>query len=242
MYHKTEGIVLSVAKYNDKYAIVQVFTRDFGRLSYLLPKTGGKRSKTRNALFSPLSVLKLETEHLPLREIQRLKEVEMLFPLYDLSTNVNKLSIAFFLSEFLSRVLRETNDNNALLYSYIHYSVQVLENADKGLANYHLAFLFGLTRFLGISPNLDDYFSGAYFDLLNGEFVCQTPLHSYFVLPEECAYLSSFRRINYRNMHLFKLSRSQRNALVEQMLTYYRLHVYDFPALKSLDVLREIAK
>ncbi|HAC72628.1 MAG TPA: DNA repair protein RecO, partial [Porphyromonadaceae bacterium] len=56
MHYKTEGIVLSNAGYNDKYAITQVFTRSFGRISYLLPKTRGRRSKINPTLFSPLSI------------------------------------------------------------------------------------------------------------------------------------------------------------------------------------------
>ncbi|HBG57346.1 MAG TPA: DNA repair protein RecO, partial [Porphyromonadaceae bacterium] len=64
----------------------------------------GKKSKLKTSLFFPLSVLDLEVEPLPLRELHRLKEAERQFPLYDLCTNMTKISVAFFLSEFLSRV------------------------------------------------------------------------------------------------------------------------------------------
>jgi DNA repair protein RecO (recombination protein O) len=46
--------------------------------------------------------------------------------------------------------------------------------------------------------------------------------------------------MHYGNMHLFRLSRQQRNVIVEYLLEYYRLHIYDFPPLKSLEVLREL--
>jgi len=42
-------------------------------------------------------------------------------------------------------------------------------------------------------------------------------------------------------MHLFRLSRNNRNTIVDYLLEYYRLHVYDFPPLKSIDILRELA-
>ena len=239
MFHKTQGIVLSTASYSDKYSIVHVFTRDFGRVAYLLSKSNGRKTKVHLALFFPLSLLELETEHLPLREIQRLKEVERSVPLYSLCTDVNKVSIAFFLSEFLSKVLRETSDN-ALLHDYLYHSVLYLENTERGLGNFHLAFMVGLTRFLGIYPNMDEYTQGAYFDLLNGEFVPHPPLHTYYLSRKQSVYVCYFRKINYRNMHLFKLSRNDRNSIIEIILTYYRLHVVDFPSLKSLDVLREV--
>lgn len=239
MFHKTQGIVLSTARYSDKYSIVHVFTRDFGRVAYLLPKSNGRKTKINPALFFPLSLLEIETEHLPLREIQRLKEVERSIPLYSICTDVNKVSIAFFLSEFLSKILRETSDN-ALLHDYLYHSILYLENTERGLGNFHLAFMVGLTRFLGIYPNMDEYTKGAYFDLLNGEFVPHPPLHSYYLSRKQSVYLCYFRQINYRNMFLFKLSRNDRSVIIETILTYYRLHVVDFSSLKSLDVLREV--
>lgn len=239
MLHKTQGVVLSVSSYSDVYSIVQIFTRDFGRVAYLLPKKGGKRSKTKSSLFFPLSLLALEVEHLPLREIQRLKDAERVVPLYDMCTNVTKTSVVFFLAEFLSKVLRETHENE-LIFDFLRNSIETFEELDRGLANFHLAFLLGLTRFLGIYPNLDNYRKNTFFDLLNSEFVSIRPPHNHFLPPAQSAYLKIFSRMNYANMHLYKLSRSDRNTIVENLLVYYRLHVYDFPSLKSLEVLREL--
>ena len=41
-------------------------------------------------------------------------------------------------------------------------------------------------------------------------------------------------------MHRFALSQSDRNEIINTMLDYYRIHVYDFPEIKSLEVLREL--
>ena len=240
MHHKTQAIVLGVAKYSDTFSIVHTFTRDFGRVSYLFPKTRGKKSKIKSSLFFPLSVLDLQVEHLPLREIQRLKDAERAFALEDICTNMTKVSLSFFLSEFLSFILRGTHDNE-FLFDYLKNSIETLEAAEKGLGNFHLACMMGLTRFLGIYPNLEKHSPGAVFDLLNGEFVFSTPLHSHFLSKKQSVYLCYFQRIHYGNMHLFRLSRAERNTILDTLLTYYRLHVYDFPALKSLDILRELS-
>jgi DNA repair protein RecO (recombination protein O) len=239
MLHKTEGIVLGTTSYSDAYSIAHLFTRDFGRVSYLLPASRGKKSKIQNSLFFPLSLLHLEVEHMPLRDIQRLKEAERQFPLYELCTDMTKVSLAFFISEFLSYVLRES-DNNELTFDYLKNSVETLEAAGKGLANFHLALMMGLTRSLGIYPNTEFTGKHAFFDLQNGEFVENEPLHSHYLNKRESAYLLDLYRINYGNMHLFKLSRNNRNEIVDRLLDYYRLHVCNFPPLKSLEVLREI--
>jgi DNA repair protein RecO (recombination protein O) len=47
-------------------------------------------------------------------------------------------------------------------------------------------------------------------------------------------------RMDYSTMHLFKMSHEERNRLLEVSLTYYRLHLPDFPEMKSVGVLQEL--
>ena len=42
-----------------------------------------------------------------------------------------------------------------------------------------------------------------------------------------------------RTMHLFRMTRQQRSRCVDVILAYYRLHVPDFPDMKTLEVLRQ---
>ncbi len=239
MFHKTQGVVLSTTRYNDRFSIAQVFTSDFGRTAYLLPISKSKRPKINTALFFPLSVIDMEVEHFPLRQIHRLKDVQRQFPLYSVNVNVIKLSIVFFLSELLTKVLQETNENQ-VVFSYIKESIITLEEIDKGLANFHLAFMFNLAQFLGIAPNLDNHYKDSFFDLLNGEYSIGKPMHNHYLNSLQSNFLNVFKRINYDNMHLFKLSQNNRNILINYMLDYYRMHVYDFTEIKSLEVLREL--
>jgi DNA repair protein RecO (recombination protein O) len=47
-------------------------------------------------------------------------------------------------------------------------------------------------------------------------------------------------RMDYPTMHLFRLSRNERNRILDVLLTYYRLHLPGFPTLRSLSVLQEL--
>lgn len=238
MYCKTKGIVLGTSSYNDKYSITHVFTRDYGTVSYLLPLSKGKRSKIKASLFSPLSLVNIEAEHLPSRDIHRLRDVTSEIQLHNIRCDATKVAIAFFLSDFLQKVMRDASENESA-FDYIRSSIEMLDEQQRGTANFHIAFLVGLTYYLGIHPNMN-YSSGDCFDLLNGEFISQKPFHSHYISAEQSIFMFYLHRMNYRNMHHFKLSRENRNEILTQLITYYRLHLYDFPALKSLDVLREI--
>ncbi|MDU1889209.1 MAG: DNA repair protein RecO [Dysgonomonas sp.] len=239
MFHKTKGLVLSTINYSDKYILAQIFTESFGRVTYMVPKSKGKTSKVPRSLFAPLAILDMDVEHQTSRDIQRIREARADFFSYGISADLAKTSMAFFLSEFLSRVLRDTNDSQ-LLFNYLEQSVHILEMADNSIANYHLVFMLKLSHFMGFYPNLEEYRMNDLFDMINGEFVMYQPLHKHFLNRTDSKALSLLARISYENMHRFVFSRQDRLNIVNKILEYYRLHLYDFPALKSLDVLHEL--
>lgn len=238
MLCKTRGLVLNTINYNDKYILAQVFTESFGRVTYMVSKTKGKSTKVPRSLFSPLAILDMEVEHQVSRDIQRIREARIDTHLYSISGDLAKTSMAFFLSEFLTRVLRDTSDK--LIFEFLGQSVQILDMTDKSIANYHLVFMLKLSHFLGFYPNLEEYRDNGLFDMINGEFVSFQPLHRHFLNRQESKVLSLLARISYENMHHFVFTRQDRMIIINRIIEYYRLHLYDFPALKSLDVLHEL--
>ena len=97
-----------------------------------------------------------------------------------------------------------------------------------------------LTRFIGFYPNVEDYASGCSFDMREGCFVYAAPLHADFLPPHEAEKIGLLLRLNYATMRLLRLTREERNRCVDVLLAYYRLHLPDFPEMKSLAVLREL--
>jgi len=218
--------------------LTQIFTEDFGRVTYMVAKTKSKTTKVPRTFFTPLALLNMEVDHQLSREIQRIREVNSLLQLYSVAGDMKKTSMAFFLSEFLTRTLKDINESK-LLFDFLYQSIHILEMTDKSIANFHLVFMLKLSRFLGFYPNLDNYSEGQYFDMENGEFVFRQPL-KYYTNRQESYALSRLGRITYENMHKFGFSQQERINIINRMLEYYRLHLYDFPQLKSLDVLHEL--
>jgi DNA repair protein RecO (recombination protein O) len=52
--------------------------------------------------------------------------------------------------------------------------------------------------------------------------------------------MRTIMRMSLDNMHLFRMSRVERNRCAEIILYYYRLHQSDFPELRSIEVLKEL--
>lgn len=239
MLCKTRGIVLHTIPYNDKYSIIYMYTEAFGRASYLVSRSRGKKSTVSKALFIPLSVLEMEVEHLNKRDLHRIKETRICFPLNDVCCDPVKNVLALFLSEVLFRVVKDT-ESDPRLFDYLYESIHLLEYADKGIANFHMVFLLGLLHHLGIFPNMESHRVGYYFDMLNGVFTDHIPMHRHYLNKVESAFFSRLLRISFENMSLYDFSRQERVRIIHRILEYYRLHLPDFPEIKSLSVMQSL--
>ena len=239
MLTKTQAIVLHAIKYGETRLIVDMFTKVFGRQAFIvsIPKT--PKGKVKKQFFQPLTILEIETDIRPRQQLQKLHDVRLAAPFASIPFEPDKLAISLFVAEFLYYALR-SEQRNELLYEYLENSIVWLDGQQSSFANFHLVFLLRLTRFLGFYPNLDDYKDGDYFDLRESVFMPVPPVHRDFLHPEEAQKVQLMMRMDFPTMHLFRMSRQERNRLLEVSLKYYRLHLPDFPEMKSIEVLQAL--
>lgn len=237
MLVKTEAVVLHSFKLGENKLIVDLFTYANGRMSVVVPLSKSPKSKIKKQIFQPLSIIEVIVDVRTNASLHKLKEAHVVYPYISIPFEPFKISISLFISEFLSKALRG-EQGDEILYSYITTSLQWFDGRTEHFANFHIVFIMRLTRFLGFYPNLDGYFRGCCFDLRSGCFTGVVPMHRDFLPPNEASMMGLMMRMDYHNMHLFRMSHVDRNRLLDVVLHYYRLHLPDFPLLKSLDVLR----
>ncbi|MDD3080281.1 MAG: DNA repair protein RecO [Paludibacter sp.] len=238
MLEKTNGVVLHSIKYNDSSTIVTIYTSEFGRSSYMVRSVSNKKSKFRAAFLQPLSLVDLDVSQTPGKDVHTIKDVRILYPLTGIPSQPVKNALALFMSELLYRCLKQTGPDETL-FMFLENSVKALDCCEDGLANFHLAFMMKLSRFLGFSPNNEMGDTG-YFDLINGIFTNEKPQHNHFIMPEISRILKQALELDYLNLNKLVLNREQRFKLLEVMIEFYRLHVPEFYGLKSLQVLHDI--
>ena len=239
MLTKTQAIVLHSLKYGETRLIVDMFTRSQGRQSFIVSIPKSVKGKIKKQLFQPLTLLEIESDLRPKLQLQKLSDVRLASPFSAIPFDPNKLSISLFIAEFLYYALR-SEQHNEPLFDYIVNSIQWLDAQTDRFANFHLVFLMRLSRFLGFYPNLDHYQTGDYFDLRESIFLSAPPVHRDFLHPQEAEKIQLMMRMDFPTMHLFRMSHQERNRLLEVSLIYYRLHLPDFPELKSVSVLQEL--
>lgn len=236
---KTRAVVLQAIKYGDSQLIVEVFSENMGRLSFIVRAPKSPKAKIKRQFFQPLMVLNIEFEYRAKAGLQKLKDVGISIPFIDISCSSYKLAISMFLSELLKYATKNEQQNEPL-FRFLIESISWLDHATGNFANFHIVFLIRLTFFLGFSPNVESGTEGKYFDLEDGCFVPYVPAHRRYLSEGDSIKLLTLFRLSYKTMHLYTMSRIDRNRCVEVILEYYKIHVPGFPELKSFSVLQEL--
>ena len=112
MLSKTEALVLRTIKYGEQKLIVDMFTRQQGRLSFLLTLPKSPRAKLRKQYFQPLTLLMIESDVRPQLQLQKLNDAALLQPMPTLLSDPSKLSISLF-------PLQTAFTAHVLLFSYL---------------------------------------------------------------------------------------------------------------------------
>jgi len=238
MYEKLQGIVLNTVKYSDRNNIVHIYTDAHGLMAFAVPQGATRGARMRNSMLMPLSLVEMEARISPKRELAGLHDLRATVPLVSLHCDPVKSAIAMFMSEVLTHVIQE-QEQNASLYTYIYNSVTLLEQAGAGVANFHICFLFHLGSLLGIEPDISTYRKGYWFNMAEGTFapVANGARH---LRPEQASVIMLLSRMRYDNMHLFKFSREQRNEVLDIILDYFKIHNSTLGTLKSPEVLKQL--
>jgi len=239
MLQKSRGIVLHSLKYGDNGLITTIYTEAFGRMSFIMQGIHRKKSSVKANLLSQLSLLEMEIDYKPGRELQRVREVKNISPFSTIPYGIAKSTQAIFLAELLHKVLRE-EESRPDLFEFLFHSIELLDLMVEGVNNYHLLFLIQLARYLGFAPTNNYSESNPVFDMMAGRFVAAPPLHPWFLKDIESSTLSTLLGLNYQNSLEFKPDMVLRSILLNFVLEYYGLHLGNKLHLKSLDILIEI--
>ena len=114
MIEKTRGIVLHQVKYSDSGIVIQLYTKKFGRQSFMIKGLRNKKSGRHSVFFQPLFILDLELYYKESRGMQTIKELSVYYSPSDIYSNIRKSSVAMFLGEVLTSILREESPNEEL--------------------------------------------------------------------------------------------------------------------------------
>lgn len=239
MLHKTRGIALHSIKYAESSLIVKAYTETFGLQSYILKGIRSQKSKTKSALFQPLTLLDLVVYHKEKSSIHPVKEVTLAVPTHSTISDIRKSSIALFLAELVYRTIRE-EEANASLFDFLWNSIILLDTTEEQVASFHLLFSIKLCRFLGFQPQSNRSEKNRFFHLPEGSF------YPYYSSPDQCLdeeqsrWFSQLIQTEMNQLSLLPFPSKIRSDLLDKVLLYYRFHLPGFDRIRSREVLHTV--
>ena len=239
MDDKTEGIVLQSVRYGDTSLIVKVFTRKQGLKSYMLKGAFNRGSKNRAALFQNLNVINyVEVGKPKSGTLNYLKDAQLSLVYHSLPMVMNKSAIMMYVSELLSKTITEQEQNEGL-FDFIVSSLQWLDLVEQDYASFPLFFTLELTRHLGFYPKANHQ-AGFCFDMMEGAFAHDYPLHPYYFDAETAALLASLLNVGIDEASRQPLRLSQRRELLDGLIVFMRLHAPVMKDFHSHEVLKTV--
>ncbi len=220
---KTQGVVLRCGKYSENQCIVQILTKDFGKVSYMVYAPQSKRARVRSTMLQPLTLLEIDTDSKPSREIQHIKDAKPLMPA---NFSPAKIAVAMFVADVVNACTVEGSPD-LLIFNKVFDTIKIL-NTDAAIdAHFAIRFLLEFAEALGFNPVQD--FENVLIQEFLGTLVEQS---------EKDLFLRLINAASQGNIAVF--SHPERRTLVRTLLLYYKLNLPDMPHIKTLDVLEEI--
>ena len=241
--HKTKGIVLKAVKYGETSLVVTIFTELFGLQSYLVNgvRTSTKKGTGKANLFQPTAILDLVVYHNELKHLNRIKEFKWHFLYQHIFSDVPKNAVALFMIELLTKCLKQPEANPELFEFCEDAFMHLDESKGAVMANFPLYFALHLPVFFGFRISDDHSTRNSILDLQEGTFVAEKPDHLHFLEGRQAEVTSELlKMLRPEELEQIKLNHDFRRQLLFAYETYYRLHIQDFGAMKTLPVLREV--
>lgn len=226
MQIQTNAIVLSAIKYKDNSLIVRCYTQNHGLQSYILHHVlKGKKGKLNAAYFQLLSQLEIHATHKTNQTLHTINDVKLHHAYQSLQTNIYKSTVVLFLAEILQNVVVE-EEKNTDLYHFIETAL-LWYDLHEFNANFHLIFLLKLSKHLGIYPDAK-----------------KTHLN-FFVHDKNISKITTFNNllgIPFDALNTIKINTQIRNEILNEIITYFSVHLGGFKKPKSLDILHNVFK
>jgi len=230
---KSTAILLKKIKYGEKNLILQTFTREEGSKAFFIggSLTHGKSKASLPAL-SVLDIVATKGKG----DLMRVKEIQLIQKNYELISNVHKASLLMFINEVLIKSIGDYNQDEEL-FDFIAMSIRLLDEQKENEVNYHLKFMLELSKYLGFYPNGQFSESKPIFDMFEGIFTSDLPIHQASLSPEISIIFDKLLSCSMLNSFEVKMTNKDRRAILSAIIDYYRIHLEKFEELKSKEVL-----
>lgn len=238
MLHTTQGIVLHHLRYSETSVIARIYTKKFGLQSYLIKGVRSPKARIRLGLLEHLSLLDMVVYYREGRGLQNIKEVRPAHAFQSIHSDIRKSSQALFINEVIYKSVKEEESNTGL-FEFLYNTVLQLDQPGVFFPHFHLSFMAKLAAFLGFAPRRN-YCEGYWFNLRDGIFEEEKPLHSQCIDPEHASVFNLLLNGPGNPETTPHIPSAVRKVLLDKLIEFYELHLPSFGRLRSPEILHEV--
>lgn len=237
MLLKTQGIVLRNVKFGETSLIIDVYTAEKGRQSYLINGVRSQKARVKQSVLAVSSLVDLVVYQRDNKDVNRIKEVKPAYVYQSIPFDVIKGTVALFMTELIGKSIKESEEN-PMLFDFLVNSFIALDEADKATL-FPMVFPILLMPHLGFNPGNDWSEKKPIFDIREGIFVSNEP-HQLYLDKASSELFFLLLKADISNMDEINIPKNKRSQLLDRILEYYKYHIDNFKELNSHLILREV--
>jgi len=234
MSQRVEGLYLRSTKINHNSLIAELFTKQFGRVSFIFSISS---KKNNSFLFQPFHFIEFSTAYNPEKKINRGSKPEMVLPILDVISDIRKTGYALLITEILNKVIHK-EDKNEYLFSVLKSMILSFENK-KFNPVFGVFVIKELLHHCGVHP-INNYSSTTpFFNLSDGRFSATKDNSLDENFPYEIFHQLLGTKID--NVFSFEISTLNRRLIMETLLRYMNYHdLINTDKLNSIKILQSL--
>lgn len=237
MTTRTTGIVLRYLKYGENSVIAHIYTKDYGRQSFIFKGVKSRKTKQKLNILQPLFLLDIPINYRDKKDLYTGNGATLSHSFHSIPFSYTKNAIAFFLAEFLSKTL-QAQESDKQLFDFIETSILQLDTDTAPCSNFHLHFLIKFMKYIGIQPANNRTQETPFLSVAQGEYLSEEQPDSFDFA--DSTIFATLETGTWAENSSVNLCREQRNKLLENLLKYYTYHISELKQMKSLSVLNEL--
>lgn len=241
MLVKCTGIVLNNTKYSENSIITNIYTKEYGKLGFLVNGVRNNKGAIRNSHLQVLNLVELDIYYNPNKPLHRIKELKVTPLLHDMHSDPIKIMVVCFMAETVVKSIKEEEENEAL-FQFLYASIMHLEESKNNtLGSFPAFFLLKLASHLGHEIDFSLLDTHKQLDLFSGHLVRDMAQNKNQVINEKDTKIiqllltQKFEVIKEQNWN-----KPQRINTLNQSVKYFEQVVLDGPKIKSLSILKQV--
>jgi len=241
MLYKSKGIVFRNIKYGETSLIMDIYTEEKGLRSFIVNGVRSSRAKSKASLYQVMHILQILAYEKDSNKLSRIKEANNAYIYRQLPFHIVRSNLGIFIIDLARNTIKE-KEANPELFNFLHSWLVFVDQAESSVLKFiPLVFAMNLSSYLGFEPRDDYTEERTFFSLQHGSFFSDA--EEKYTLDQHDS--NQFYLLMFANMETIKnldFTKTERRALLDQLMLFYKLHVEGFKELRSLVILQSLNK